>query len=55
MGKMIIARALGITGNVKIRSYHQITADRAVVCIQTSDNMLYYLDEALIEILEVAE
>ena len=55
MVKKVIARALGIVGNVKIRSYHQITADRAVVCIQTTEGNIYYLDKALIEIMEVVE
>lgn len=51
--KCIIARALGVVGNVTILAYNKMPSGRDIVLIRDREGHNYYLDECLIEILEV--
>lgn len=53
--KSIIARALGVVGNITILAYHKMPSGRDIVFIRDREGHNYYLDECLIEIMEVAE
>ena len=55
MDKKVIARVSGITGNVKVRAFIKVISGANVVAVETSDAQILYVDERMIEIMEVSE
>lgn len=50
---MLIAKAKGVEGKITIRGYKQVAPDHIVAAVMTGDRKIYYVDIALIEIMEV--